>query len=398
MPMATISLCMIVKDEAERLAACLTSAQPIVDELVIVDTGSTDNTADIARQFGAAVRHRSWDNDFAAARNQALSYATMDWVLVLDADEYLTPQAITKIPEAIANEQRLVVNLIRHEIGAAQSPYSVVSRLFRRHPDIRFSRPYHAMIDDSVAELMAQNTQWQVAQLPDITIAHDGYQADAISRLNKLERAQQALERFYATHPADSYVCSKLGGLYIQVGQIDRGIALLQQGATLDPPPAVAYEIYYHLGIGYRQQQRFVEALSAYERAIAQPTDPLVKIGSWLNLGSLKQAQGDLEGAIAQYQALLQADPSFTKGYYNLGLTLKQMGRLSQAIACYQRAVALDPNFADAHQNLGVTLLKLGYIDESLEAFRRAIAIHQRHNPDEAVRLQEVLASMGWST
>ncbi|MGF1515730.1 MAG: tetratricopeptide repeat protein [Elainellaceae cyanobacterium] len=396
--MATLSLCMIVKDEAERLAACLKSAQPIVDEIIIVDTGSTDATPEIAQQFGASVHHTPWNNDFAAPRNLALQQATQDWVLVLDADEYLTPAAIAQIPKAITPEDRLVINLVRQEIGATQSPYSLVSRLFRRHSDLCFSRPYHAMIDDSVSDLMAREPHWQIAQLPNTAIAHDGYRADAIARLNKLERAQQAMEAFRADHPSDAYVCAKLGGLYIQKGQFEQAAELLNQGLSLEPGPAEAYELYYHMGITHRQRQRVPEAIAAYEKAIAQPVDPLVKIGAWLNLGSLKQAQGDLEGAIAQYQALLQADPSFVKGYYNLGLTLKQMGRLPQALAAYQRAVALEPEFADAHQNLGVALLNLGLIDESLKAFRQAIAIHERQgNPSEANRLRDTLKSMGWT-
>ena len=393
--MATLSLCMIVKDEAQRLAACLTSAQSIVDEIVVVDTGSTDQTVAIAQQFGAQVHHQAWNDSFAEARNRSLQEASSDWVLVLDADETLTPAAIAKIPEAIADEQRLVINLVRHEIGAAQSPYSLVSRLFRRHPDIIFTRPYHAMVDDSVAALLAREPHWQIAQISGVAITHDGYQDQAIASQGKLARTQSALEKFCGEHPHDAYASSKLGGLYIQTSD-PRGLPLLEAALATDPPPAVAYEAYYHLGIAYRQQQRLAEAAQAYQKAIAQPITPLVKIGAWLNLGSLLQAQGDLEGAIAQYQALLQADPSFTKAYYNLGLTLKQMGRLSQAVAAYQRAVALDPEFADAHQNLGVSLLNLGYIEESMKAFRQAIAIHQRRNPEEAERLRQVLGSMGW--
>ncbi|MGF1535025.1 MAG: tetratricopeptide repeat protein [Elainellaceae cyanobacterium] len=395
--MTTLSLCMIVKNEAERLATCLKSAQPIVAEIVVVDTGSTDATAEIAQQFGASIHHTPWNQDFAAPRNLSIQQATQDWILVLDADEYLTPAAIAQIPAAIEPEDRLVVNLVRQEIGAAQSPYSLVSRLFRRHDAIRFSRPYHAMIDDSVDALVAKEPHWQIVHLSKTAIAHDGYQADAIARLNKLERAQQVMEAFQEAHPADAYVCAKLGGLYIQTGQLERGVNLLKHSLKLNPSPAEAYEIYYHLGIGYRQQQRTAEAVEAYNKAIAQPVHPLIKIGAWLNLGSLYQAQGNLEGAVDQYKALLQADPSFTKGYYNLGLTLKQMGRLPQAIAAYERAVALAPEFADAQQNLGVALLSLGLIDESLKAFRRAIAIHQRQNPSEAERLQETLSSMGWT-
>ena len=140
-----LSLCMIVKNEATRLPQCLRSVQAVVDEMIVLDTGSTDETPAIARQFGAKVFESTWQQDFAAARNEALAQVTGDWVLVLDADETLTPECVGAIRQAIAVEDHLVVNLIRQEIGAAQSPYSLVSRLFRRHPDLSFSRPYHAI-------------------------------------------------------------------------------------------------------------------------------------------------------------------------------------------------------------------------------------------------------------
>ena len=89
------------------------------------------------------------------------------------------------IQEAIASEDCLVVNLLRHEVGAAQSPYFSVSRLFRNHPKLRFSRPYHAMIDDSVSELLQEEPHWQIVEIPTVMIRHDGYQAEAIAQYNK---------------------------------------------------------------------------------------------------------------------------------------------------------------------------------------------------------------------
>jgi len=150
------SLCMIVKDEESTLSKCLDSAKKFVNEIIILDTGSTDKTVQIAQGYGAKVHHFEWCNDFSAARNQALKYVTGDWVLVLDADETLAPEIIPQLREAIQREEYLLINLVREEIGAAQSPYSMVSRLFRNHPDIIFSRPYHALVDDSVSEIISK--------------------------------------------------------------------------------------------------------------------------------------------------------------------------------------------------------------------------------------------------
>ena len=100
--MPRIALSMIVKDAAATLHACLESARGVVDEIVIADTGSTDASAEIARSFGARVFDIPWENDFAAARNLALNAVQADWVLVLDADEVLDPDAKNAIPNLVA--------------------------------------------------------------------------------------------------------------------------------------------------------------------------------------------------------------------------------------------------------------------------------------------------------
>ena len=152
--MITVSLCMIVKNEAATLPQCLDSVKDLVEEMVVLDTGSDDNTVTLAQDLGAKVYHYQWHDDFAAARNQALQYVEGEWVLVLDADEVLVPEVIPHIQQAIQEKDNLVVNLLRHEIGASSSPYSQVSRLFRNHPQVKFSRPYHAIIDDTVTQLL----------------------------------------------------------------------------------------------------------------------------------------------------------------------------------------------------------------------------------------------------
>jgi glycosyltransferase involved in cell wall biosynthesis len=86
----TISLCLIVRNEQELLPRCLDSVRGVVDEIILVDTGSTDNTIKIAETYGARIYHYVWSDDFAAARNVSLAQANCEWILVLDADEVLT--------------------------------------------------------------------------------------------------------------------------------------------------------------------------------------------------------------------------------------------------------------------------------------------------------------------
>ncbi|MFQ4144323.1 tetratricopeptide repeat protein [Chlorogloeopsis sp. ULAP02] len=387
---------MIVKNEERVLPKCLGSVKNVVDEMVVLDTGSSDRTPQIAQKFGATVHHFQWCNDFSAARNAALKYVTGDWILVLDADESLTQKIVPQLREAMHSEEYLLINLLRQEVGAVQSPYSLVSRLFRNHPKIRFSRPYHALVDDSVTEILRQEPHWQIGYLQGVAILHSGYQKSAITQSNKHFKAQKAMEEFLATHPHDPYVCSKLGALYVETGKIAEGVDLLAKGVKIAGDNYdILYELYYHLGIACSRLQNVKQAIVYYQAAIKLPIYPMLKLGAYNNLGNLLKATGDFKGAKTAYETALQIDPSFATGHYNLGMTLKAMGLFTEAIASYQKAIVLNPKNADAYQNLGVVLLKVGNVQGSLKAFRQAITIHEKHNPEEAKRLRQGLHEMG---
>lgn len=388
---------MIVKNEEASLPQCLSRVKDAVDEMIVLDTGSTDRTQEIAREFGAKVYHFKWCNDFSAARNESLKYVQGDWILVLDADELLVPEIVPQMKQAIESQNHLVINLVRQEVGAVQSPYSLVSRLFRNHPDIHFSRPYHALVDDSVQALLQRERQWQIGYLQEVAILHYGYQPGAIASHDKLSKAKAAMEGFLRAHPNDAYACSKLGALYIQMDQVSRGIKLLERGLkSNEMDDGVVYELYYHLGNAYTRLSKFAEAAKHYQAAIRLPILPMLKLGAYNNLGNLLLASGNLAAARKAYEMTLQIDPNFVSGYYNLGMTLKAMGLFTDAIAAYQQAINLNPNYAEAYQNLGVTLLKIGNVPASLDAFGKAIALHEQLNPPEAERLRQGLQEIGF--
>ena len=420
-----VSLCMIVKNEETSLPKCLGSVKDFVDEIVVLDTGSTDKTTQIAQQFGAKVHYFPWNNNFSSARNEALKYVTGDWILVLDADESLTSEIIPLIKSAISKEEYLVINLVRQEVGSTQSPYSLVSRLFRYHPNISFDRPYHALIDDSVTAILTQEPHWQIGYLPGVAILHTGYQKAVINEQNKYAKAAAAMEEFFASHPNDAYVCSKLGALYMQMGKIDAGMELLNRGLnqlignqvneekkTLnkfkhsqsqkfavdfdeDINYDILYELHYHLGIAYTNLQNLSPAISHYQAAVKLPIYPLLKLGGYNNLGNLLKNVGDLPAAKIAYETAIKIDPNFVTGYYNLGMVCKAMGLFSEAIDAYNNAINLNPDYAEAYQNLGVVLLKIGDVSGSLEAFEYAISLHELNNPEEAQRLHQGLKEMG---
>jgi hypothetical protein len=221
---------MIVRNEAERLERCLGSVAGFVDEMVVVDTGSSDDTVAIAERCGATVRQIPWPGDFAPARNQALQWVRGDWVLVLDADEQLLPSAQATLNSLMARPELLLINLLRLEVGASQSPYSSVSRLFRRHPAIRWSGDYHAMVDASVSELLATEPHWRLADCPEPALHHDGYRPELLATGDKAGRLRRAMEAELARTPTDPYASAKLGALEVAEGHRARGIALAGVG------------------------------------------------------------------------------------------------------------------------------------------------------------------------
>lgn len=397
--MTKLSFCAIALNEEKSLPQCLGSVKDLVDEIILLDTGSSDRTVEVAGELGAKVYNFQWCNDFAAARNEALKYVTGDWVLILDADEVLTTEIVADLKLAIAKEDNLVVNLIRQEVGATQSPYSSVSRLFRLHPAVKFNRPYHASIDDSIENILKQEKHWQIVDLAKVAILHYGYRPEAIAALNKFDRAKTAMESFLARHPHDPYTCSKLGALYLQIDREKAGFKLLKQGLKSNQADApVAFELHYHLANFYSRNSNFEKALKHYQKAISQPIIPLLKIGAYNNLGSVLQLLGDLERAEASYLLALKIAPDFALGYYNLGKVYKQKGLFVDAIEAYQKAINLNPNYAFAYQNLAVVLLKIGQLPESIAAFQKAIELHQnQNNPQEAARLRQKLQQMGFA-
>ena len=390
----TVSLCMIVRDEEVTLSRCLASVMGVVDDVIIVDTGSHDRTVAMAKELGATVYSFTWCDDFAAARNESLKYAHGDWILVLDADEVLVPDCVPALQQVMQRDDVLAVTLLREELGTTH-PHSQLSRLFRRHPAIAFTRPYHELIDDSVTALLKQEPHWQVMALPEIAIQHTGYQAATIAQRQKVDRARTIMESYLLTHPDDAYICSKLGALYADLGDTGRSLTLLQRGLNVATEAPVLYELHYHIGSLYGQLQAIDQAEWHYQKAIAQPLPQYLKLGAYNNWGNLLKDQGNLIKAKALYETMLAIAPTFAVGYYNLGLTLKTMGQLREAIIYYNRALQLQPTYAEAHQNLGVALLKAGSIAESLESFQQAIALYEQQGSSEAATLRHTLQQMG---
>ncbi len=396
-----LSLCMIVKNEADRLPRCLASIKQLADEIVIVDTGSSDKTVKIAKRFTDKVYHFPWCDDFAEARNYSLSKAGGQWILVLDADEVLLPSAIPLIRRIVNQDNNIIaVNLLRQEMGTNQAPYSLVCRLFRNRSDLRFRGIYHEQIDQDLIRIKQSETHWQIANLEQPTILHCGYTTAAINQADKYHFAERLMQKHLQLNPNDIYIKNKLGALYLSQGKSAIGLELLVESwRSLQEQTAnevLKFEVLYHLGFAYQQLGQPTQAITYYQTALDLPVSPWQKLTAWNNLGGIFYDQQDFNSAIAAYRQVVAIAPNFKEGHNNLGLALRHGGQNVLAIASYQRAIAIDPCYAEAHQNLGAALLQCGDVHHAKLHFQSAIRLyHQQNQTETAQQLLENLHQLG---
>ena len=372
-----LSLSKIVRDEEERLGDCLRSVQGFADEMVVVDTASTDATVTIAEAAGARVEQISWPGDFAPAHNQALEFLNGDWVLVLDAGEQLRAEAIPALKTLMAQPDVLVINLRCYEVGAAMAPYSSVSRLFRRHPSIQWSRKYHSIIDDSVRAVLETEPQWRIADCSEPAIFHDGYRPELLGCRDKADRLRQDIEDDLKNRLGVPYASVKLGDLLITGGKTGDAIPPPQSGLKqCSKASAESYELLLHLGLALTPSDP-TQAVSCYRQALEIPLDTRVSLGARLNLAARLMEQGDLEEATGLTETAAQRAPEVALAWYNLGLIQRRRGDLAAALEAYGRALALNPDNAECHQNNAAAKLPCGNIDIARSSFIRAISLFQ---------------------
>ncbi|MEE2657239.1 MAG: glycosyltransferase [Candidatus Latescibacterota bacterium] len=215
-PDARLSLCMIVRNEEEKLATCLQSVQGLVDEIVVVDTGSTDRTVEIAREHGAVLGSFEWRDDFSAARNVSLSMATGDWIMWLDADDVLPAESHGPIRQLVSGPQDRGYFFMLDDRGY-ESVSCLQMRLFPKREGVMFEMPIHEQVTLSLSRL-------GIDMAPtDIRVVHTGYTTQEVVA-EKTSRYLEIMERWLNSHPEDYIVRSHVGLIYHTRGRLDEAI------------------------------------------------------------------------------------------------------------------------------------------------------------------------------
>lgn len=310
----TLAVCMIVKDEAEFVVGAIESVTGLADQIIVVDTGSTDDTVALARGAGADVRFFPWTGDFAAARNASLEHAKTDWILVLDADERVTARsrtAIRAIMEEYDDAPRVVCpRILNYTRDGRFMNDGFSGRIFPNRPDLRFEGRVHEEVGRGVPGV---STDYRL----DVELEHYGADPDVMREKSKDDRNTRLLEARLAEAPDDLLTWFYLGSQHWLAGRrVDAGECFERVIELFERNPS-------RYGVGVRnvpvpysyvgcvrmlvEAQRAGEAVAVGQRGLARfPDNPDL----WYHTGHALVRQDDLDEAARYFDRARSVQPS----------------------------------------------------------------------------------------
>lgn len=416
-PPAGLTLCMIVKNEERFLAQCLGSAKDVVDEIVVVDTGSTDRTVEIAESFGATVLRREWRNDFAWARNQAIEAATRRWILMLDADEELLPESyeslrtLKTVPASIAGMWLRCFNESDDYEGTGAMSHLLV-RIFPNRPEVRFKGLIHEYVafGGSGAGIKAVHSP--------VAIRHHGYLRDVVSQRDKGKRNFEIVKRAVEEDPNEPFHWFNYGttafllGDFVEArrglekmrdingdqprGFMPNGLSALADVYTdkfnepelgeaaarkcliFSPNYANAH---FALGKALVAQGRFEDAREAFKTSIADEAynhmqfvvdDQVSRWKAHSEIGATYAHEGNDAEAVRWFEEGLKNQPTALPLRMNRARALERLGRLEEAKDGFASSFVALPQDATAVDYINF-LLRHNLYDEALQAVEAAM-------------------------
>lgn len=216
-----LSLCMIVKNEENNIKRCLDSVKELVDEMIVVDTGSDDSTVSLAESYGASVYKIDWKDDFSIARNYSLDHANGEWILLMDADDELDRRDIDKVRQLLLTDAEAYYFKTVSYVGPKASYDAAINlnlRLMKNRPGYRFIYPIHEQIGIVIKNI---NPHAKILDC-DIRVNHYGYLDDEVSRKNKRKRNMKILGKVLDENPNDPFMRFNMGNEYFALSDYKR--------------------------------------------------------------------------------------------------------------------------------------------------------------------------------
>ena len=389
-----LSLCMIVKDEEDSIGDCLSSVANVVDEMIIVDTGSSDRTVEICQSFGAKVFNFSWNGSFSDARNYGLEEATGDWILWLDADEVVDSSDIYKLRDILYFDEQyplLSLHLINY-YGDRPDSYQTFdiahTRLFRNHIGLKFMNKIHEMLN--VDEIFASSDNSPIIKMIPIKVYHYGYLDSVNKTKKKFERNVSLLEEELKQEVHSPWMEYHIASEYYGVKEYQKAFDYVNRSIIgfikqLKTPPSLLYRLKYSILISSGSIEG---AWPGIERVITLYPD-YVDLHFYKGLilflkKSYKEALEVFEHCLEMgeenlHHLTLKGLGSFQALYYK-GCCHEKLGQIETAAKSYAQAASLSQTF-----------------DSPVEALRKLMMEHQdifgevREDIDDKILLTKIL-------
>lgn len=342
-----ISQCMIVKNEEKNIKRALSWGKTVMWEQIVVDTGSTDRTAELAEKMGAKVFSMEWPEDFAAAKNYAIDRAEGEWIVFLDADEYMSEKDAKKLPDVfdqLARKEYDGITALLHNLDDAGRVFSSCShlRFFRNIPDIRYKRRIHEqLVSLSGLELRIMDGTGE------LSIFHTGYQGELSKDKKKSGRNRRMLQMEIDEHPEDPELLGYMGDECYDNGDREEAERWYRSAIRHMPLELKEYD------------QRSAATFTRLLLLLTEETD-----ANWKSAEELyRQAvsafpkEGDLDYIAGRFFATRGQSADSVHYLENALMKLKQYG-------CTNRALFLTGNLGDAYDLLAKGCYETGELQK----------------------------------
>jgi glycosyltransferase involved in cell wall biosynthesis len=396
-----LSICIIVKNEAALLGRCIDSVREAADEIVVVDTGSTDESAEVARGRGARVIKTQWRDDFSWARNVSLDHAAGVWILWLDADDVVPAESIPKLRRLKQRDANRVYGLVvRNQKPGNTGSEFIQARMFPNDPRLRFEGAIHEQIMPSAlrAGMRLEHT--------DIVVEHHGY-ADFEAMRAKARRNLGLLLDQFDTQGRQPVNAIEIADSYTILGEDDNALAWYRR--VIDTPdtarlfPAIASQAWMGLGNIENRRGKHRQALRAFESARELcPSRPDVVFC----LAVAREMCGDVNGAIEALRSLLvmKRSPVLVgvdfretriKTYLRLLRLYIERNQREALPELIEKAVHDCGDRPEIHNVAGAAWYRLGNLMRALHSFEKSIQVRIEGNIDAYVGLMMIYTKAG---
>lgn len=347
--MSPISVCIIAKNEEKHIEECCKHLAPYGFEIVLVDTGSTDRTVELAKRYTDCIYHFDWCNDFSAAKNYAIEKASHDWILSIDCDEYIeyidqTALATLMQSQPMAAGRILIRNRFTENGQTAYEQVRVSRFVNRLH--YRFEGAVHEQLVPSGVPGGKLLPIKYVYDAP-ITVLHVGYDGSEEEMRDKSMRNIALLEQELATQGEDPYIYYQLGQSYRKIHDYEKAFYYFDLGLSMDVDPALDYvqtmvESYGYTLLDLKRNQDALNLLGVYEE-FSKRADFVFLMGLiYMNNGLFDESVQEFSKATTIEDFAVDGVNSY-KAYYNIGVIYECTGHTKEAKEAYRKCGNYEP-------------------------------------------------------